>query len=322
MFMRSLVLKVAGWSFTERTVRHSFLFRPLVKRFVAGDTLEEGMQASEALMDRGFLISLDLLGENVHSVAEANAAKEAYIEMLHRVKQSKHYKPYVLGGERPPVYTEIESLNISIKLTQCGFDQSDELTESNLREVLTIARDHNNFVRIDMEGSDYTERTVAIIEKMADEFPNVGTVLQAYLFRTQSDLDRLMARGLRLRMVKGAYLEPPTVAEPSKAKVDEDYIRFAKQMLKQANYPAIATHDPKVLAELKQFIEAEKIDRESFEFQMIYGVRRDLQDQLLAEGYRVRIYVPFGDSWYPYFSRRLAERPANMWFIFKSLFRR
>lgn len=320
MLSRSVVLRITGWKFIENLVRKSFLFRPLVRRFVAGDTLAEGLAASHELMKRGFLISLDLLGENVATVDEAESAKSVYIEMLREIEKSPHFQGYELEGEGPR-FKQIETLNISIKLTQCGFDQSDELAEKNYRDVLEVAKESNNFVRVDMEGSPYTERTIAIMERVHDDFPNCGTVLQSYLYRTQDDLNRLMARGMRLRMVKGAYLEPATVAHPRKPTVDAEYVKFAKQMLRGGNYPAIASHDAKILEELKAFIEAEQIDRSSFEFQMIYGVRRDLQDQLLAEGYRVRIYVPFGDSWYPYFTRRLAERPANMWFIFKSLFK-
>jgi proline dehydrogenase len=321
MMVRSIVLRVAGLGFVERIVKKSFLFRPLLKRFIAGDSLDHGMAASEALLERGFMVSLDLLGENVASLDEVARAKASYIEMLHRVAKSPHFRPYELSADSPPKYSQVESLNISIKLTQCGFDQSDELALNNYREVLAIARDYRTFVRVDMEGSPYTERTVKIIEDVIGEFPNSGTVLQAYMFRTPDDLSRLMKLGARIRLVKGAYFEPANLAYPSKADVDKSYVELAKKMLREAHYSAIATHDPRILEELKSFVRESKIDLNSFEFQMIYGIRRDLQDALLSEGFRVRVYVPFGKSWYPYFSRRLAERPANMWFIFKSLFK-
>lgn len=321
MLIRSLVLKVAGWGWMESLVRKSFLFKPLVSRFIAGDTLADGMKASEDLLSRGFYVSLDLLGENVSTKEESDSAKASYIEMLHAIAKSNYFKPYKLSNSKPPLYEEIEPINISIKLTQCGFDLSDEVAESNYREVLAIAKEYQTFVRVDMEGSPYTERTVALIERVLPEFPNAGTVLQAYLHRTPSDLDRMMAMKARVRMVKGAYFEPATIAFPAKATVDQKYVELSKQMLKEAHYPAIASHDEAILRELIAYVNQEKISKDSFEFQMIYGIRRDLQDWLIKEGFRVRIYVPFGDSWYPYFSRRLAERPANMWFIFKSLFK-
>jgi len=311
MFSRSLVLKVAAFGPIEKLVRKSFLFRKLVRRFVAGDTLEEALVASDALLSQGYYVSLDLLGENVKSEEEALRAKNMYIDMLEAI------------ASRPTTKLEApkEACNISIKLTQCGFDQDDEFAEKNFREVLAAADRHGNFVRVDMEASEYTERTLAMIERVWPDFKNTGTVLQTYLYRTPDDLERMMKLGVRLRLVKGAYLEPATVAFPDKRKVDEAYVTLAKQMLLGAHYPAIATHDEKIINALIAFIEEQQIPRERFEFQMIYGVRRDLQERLRKLGYGMRIYVPFGESWYPYFSRRLAERPANMFFILKSLFK-
>jgi proline dehydrogenase len=305
MLSRSLVLKVTSWRWMERLVRKSFLFRPLVKRFIAGDTLDQALVACKDLADRGFLLSLDLLGENVKSVDEAIAAKNAYVAML--------------GAIDAAGLTKI--CNISIKLTQCGFDQGDDLAEKHFREILTEAAKYNNFVRADMEASEYTERTVALIEKVWPEHKNTGTVLQTYLYRTPDDLDRMIKLGARVRIVKGAYAEPASVAYPKKSDVDKAYVELSKKALHEVNYPAIATHDARIIETLKQYAAEQNISTDRFEFQMIYGVRRDLQEKLRQEGYNVRIYVPFGESWYPYFTRRLAERPANLFFIMKSMFR-
>lgn len=306
MLSRSLILKTSALPPVERMVRKSFLFRGLVKRFIAGDTLEEALDACDALMARGFLCTLDLLGENVKSMDLAVASKDAYLRMLDAV------------AARP----NVERNNLSIKLTQCGFDQGDEIAEKHYREVLTRANQLGGiFIRVDMEGSPYTERTIRLIEKIWADFKNTGTVLQSYLYRTPADVEFMIERGIRTRLVKGAYLEPSDIAHPAKSKVDEAYVEQAKALLLRGNYPALATHDAAIIETLKAFIKENNIPKERYEFQMIYGVRRDLQDQLIKEGYNVRIYVPFGDSWYPYFTRRLAERPANVWFIFKSLFK-
>lgn len=325
MLSRTLILKASGWSPVEKMIRRWFLFRPLVRRFIAGDTLDEALSASKALLDKGLKVTLDYLGENTKSESEAFAAEKTYIEMLERIPSAlPPDAPRVLirsdglGPTLPPA----EWLNISIKLTQCGLDQGEEFCEKNLREVLKCAKDHGNFVRLDMESSAYTERTLTMLERVLPDFPNTGTVLQSYLLRTDDDVERIIAMQARCRIVKGAYLEPPEVAHADKAKVDEAYVRQAKRLLEAGYYPAIATQDAAIIAELNRFIAQESIDRSRFEYQMLYGIRRDLQDSLLAEGYNVRVYVPFGDSWYPYFTRRLAERPANVWFILKAALRR
>jgi proline dehydrogenase len=215
----------------------------------------------------------------------------------------------------------IEGLNISIKLTQCGLDQGEAFAEANYREVVRRAVETHTFVRIDMEASEYTERTVEIVERVFREFPNTGTVLQSYLRRTDDDVERMVGLGARVRLVKGAYLEPETVAYPDKPTVDAQFVKQGKRLLDAGNYPALATHDEAAIREFKAHAEREGIDKSRFEFQMLYGIRRDLQDSLRKEGYNVRVYVPFGDAWYPYFTRRLAERPANALFILKSLFK-
>lgn len=303
---RTLILKTAALPPVEALVRRSFLFRPLVRRFVAGDSLQEAMAAAEALADRGLGVSLDYLGENTTTRAEAEHACEMYGAIVDAISKSRHR----------------EMINISIKLTQCGLDIDPEWAEQNYRALLSQASAHDIFVRVDMEASEYTERTVAMIEKVFRDFPNTGTVLQSYLFRSMEDTQRMVRLGARVRVVKGAYLEPEAVAFKSKADTDRQYIEMAKVLMKEGNYPAIATHDEAIINELKAFAKAEGIGPERFEWQMLYGIRRDLQDGLRAEGYNVRVYVPYGDSWYPYFTRRLAERPANMWFIVKSTFHR
>jgi proline dehydrogenase len=317
MLTRNLILKTSGFPPIEKMVRGSRLFRPLVSRFIAGDSLEEAIAACEGVVKSGIRVTLDYLGENTATEAEARAAIETYKTMLERIRTVPSFADYFPEDPRLPR----DPFNISIKLTQCGLDQGEAFAEANYREVLAVAKAAGNFVRIDMEASDYTERTINMIERVFVDFKNTGTVLQSYLYRTDDDVERMINLGARVRLVKGAYLEPSSVAHPEKAKVDESYIRQAKRLLKDGFYPAMATQDEAIISELKKYVVEQKIDPQSFEWQMLYGIRRDLQDSLLKEGFNVRVYVPFGDSWYPYFTRRLAERPANMVFIAKSLFK-
>lgn len=289
----------------EKLVRKSFLFRPMVKRFIAGDTTEEAIKVAEELCERGFWTSLDYLGENTKSEAEALAAKATYIDMLQKIAASP-------CGPRT---------NISIKLTQCGLDQGVEFAQQNFEDVLEVADSLGNFVRIDMESSEYTDRTMGMMQRVWARFKNTGTVLQSYLYRTPEDVEQIIKWQMRCRLVKGAYLEEESVAYPEKSKVDEAYVTLGKRMMDAAFYPAFATHDEKIINQLNAYATEKGIGRDKFEYQMLYGIRRDLQDSLLAAGYNVRVYIPFGDSWYPYFTRRLAERPANMFFILKSMFK-
>lgn len=289
----------------ERMVRRSFLFRPLVKRFIAGESLDTALKITEDLVARGYNASLDYLGENTSSAVEANAAKATYMEMLERIAKSPC----------------APKTNISIKLTQCGLDIGEDVALNNLVEVLEAAEKLGNFVRIDMEGSAYTDATLRVIEKAWQVRKNVGTVLQSYLYRTPGDVDKCLSLGLRLRLVKGAYLEPAAVAYPKKSDVDKAYVTLAKRLLDSGIYHGIATHDIKMIDAVKAYVVEKGISTDKFEFQMIYGVRRDLQEKLRTEGFNLRIYVPYGEQWYPYFTRRLAERPANVFFIMKSMFR-
>jgi len=313
---RNFVLKTSSLKPVESLVKKSFLFRPLVSRFIAGDTLEEAIKESESILGNGQRITLDYLGENAHSEAEAVASCKIYATMLNRidsVQKVQDWKANQLGKE---------PLNISIKLTQCGLDQGSDFAETNYRKVVQKAAELGNFVRIDMESSDYTERTVDIVTRVHKEFPNTGTVLQSYLHRNDDDVDHVIENKMRTRIVKGAYLEPSSVAYQEKSKVDEKYIDQSKRLLLKGTYPAIATQDEKIILELKKFVEENHIDKAGFEFQMLLGIRRDLQSSLVQEGFNVRIYVPYGDQWYPYFTRRLAERPANALFMLKNLLKK
>lgn len=267
--------------------------------------MAEALAVAERLAAEGFGVSLDLLGENVASEEEAQRGLGEYLRLVEAIGASPHR----------------ESVNISIKLTALGLDQGDQVAEANYRTLLAAAARHGTFVRADMEASEYTERTIAMVERVYGDFPNTGTVLQSYLKRTDDDLGRLIALGSRIRLVKGAYLEPEEVAFQDKSKVDSQYLNQSKRLILEGNYPAIATHDARIIEELLAFANKEGVEKSKFEWQMLYGIRRDLQARLLAEGFPVRVYVPFGTEWYPYFTRRLAERPANMVFILRSLFR-
>lgn len=311
-----MVLKAAGFGPVERMVRHSFLFRPLVSRFIAGDELEAAIKASEAILTSGPRVTLDFLGENTSTLEEAEAAVTQYIAMLDRINASERV---VAWRNRP---AGREPLNISIKLTQCGLDMGDEVAERNYRRVVERAATLDNFVRIDMEGSDYTARTLDIVTRVHADHPNTGTVLQSYLRRNDEDVERVISLGMRTRLVKGAYLEPETVAYTDKKKVDEQYVKQAKRLLEAGNYPAIATQHEEIIRELNTFVADRGIAKETFEYQFLYGIRRDLQEELVAAGNNVRVYVPFGDSWYPYFTRRLMERPANALFFAKAMLRK
>lgn len=312
MLLRTLVLKVSGWRWVERLVRGSRLFRRIVKRFIGGDTLEEALANSMPLLERGFFLSLDLLGESVRDREEAIRAKEQFVAILRAIEGHPKFCPSRDG--------RVETMNVSIKLTQCGLDISDELAAAHLEEVVSQAARIGSFVRVDMESSDYTEKTLSLTSEAFKLTGAVGTVLQSYLHRTEADLARLNEAGMRVRLVKGAYLEPASVAFQDKADVDKAYLALSKTMLTSTNYPAFATHDGTLIDQICRHADSIGMSRSSFEFQMLYGIRRDLQDKLLSQGYNVRVYVPFGEAWYPYFSRRLAERPANLWFIVRAIF--
>jgi proline dehydrogenase len=274
------------------------------RRFVAGESIEECVHTVRTLADRGLLLTLDYLGESVATAAEADTATREYRRILDVIVQS--------GIER----------NISIKLTQLGLDVDRATCIDNLRRILDPATEHGFFVRVDMENSPYTEVTLEIFQTVWGlGYRNIGVVLQSYLMRSEADARRIDALGARIRLVKGAYKEPKTVAYQKKSEVDEAFVRLMRLLLDEATYPAIATHDPLMIEATKKYAAEKGYAQDRFEFQMLYGVRRDLQSSLAAEGYRMRVYVPFGSQWYPYFMRRLGERPANIGFVLKGIFR-
>jgi len=278
--------------------------RRVARRFVAGEELDEAMQVAHTLNKQHISVSLDHLGENVSDAAEAQAAAHVYITILERIA------------------AEQAEANISVKLTALGLDIAEDLCRDNLRFVLRRAADMGIFVRVDMEGSAYTQRTLDFVLQLRCEFDNVGTVLQSMLRRSPKDVEALITSKTRVRLVKGAYLESSAIAYPKKSDVDAAYVTLMHELLERGVYPAIATHDEQIIAEARRFTEQRGIGRARFEFQMLYGIRRDLQEVLAREGYNVRVYVPYGTQWYPYLTRRLAERPANLIFIASNLLRR
>ncbi len=282
-----------------RFVRRNRLARKLASRFVAGETIDEAITTLRDLNSSTLSASLDLLGESVLHADEARRACRTYLDLLERIRAAN------------------ANANVSVKLTQMGLDIDEQLCIGNMRAIIGKAKQHDSFVRIDMEQSTYTAKTIALFKDIFyPEFGNgVGVVLQSYLRRTAADVDTMIRVGARVRLCKGAYKEPEDVAFPDKRDVDANFIDCMERLMERGNYPGIATHDLKIIDHAKAFAQRRKIPVERFEFQMLYGVRRDLQYRLRREGYNMRVYVPFGTHWYPYLMRRLAERPANVAFI-------
>ena len=276
----------------------------MASRFVAGKTVEDAVRVSKRVNSEHIAVSLDSLGESVAAEAEAHAAADVY----HRALDA--------------IASERLDANISLKLTQMGMDIRPELAEEIVAGIVEHAARVGTFVRIDMESSAYTEATLCVTERLHARFSeSVGAVLQAYLYRTEQDTERLLKQGIRIRLCKGAYKEPPSLAFRCKADVDANYIKLMKKMVTSGVFCGIATHDEHIVEEMLRFVQERGISKDAFEFQMLYGIRRDLQHQLRSSGFGVRVYVPFGTAWYPYFMRRLAERPANLMFLVKNLFR-
>ena len=272
------------------------------RRFIAGETVEEAIHDARVLQSRGMLLTLDYLGESVRTTDEATAATREYVRLIDVIVAS--------GIER----------NISLKLTQLGVDVDRATCVDNLRRILDPAGRHGFFVRIDMENSPYTDVTMEVFETLwQQEHRNIGVALQAALHRTEKDVRRMIELGARVRLVKGAYKEPPAVAIQHKAEVDTAFLRLMQLLLDEGRYPAIATHDEALIARTREYAAARNITRDRFEFQMLYGIRRDLQARLVADGHRMRIYLPFGRQWFPYFMRRLGERPANVGFVLRAI---
>lgn len=318
--LRALFISLSKATWAQRLITSwAFAWRA-ASRFVAGNTIADGIRVARELNARGMNVTLDHLGESTTTPEEAIRAKDDILELLEQIS-----------------CCEVRA-NVSIKLTQIGLALNEALCARNLEEILESARRHNNFIRIDIEDSPYTDRTYQLYRQMrAKGYDNVGVAVQSYLYRSEQDVRALLAEGARFRLVKGAYKEPPEIAFPKKADVDANFDLLAQLLLDAAlqagsppispdgrfpPIPAIATHDPKRIEFAKTYAAKIGLPKNALEFQMLYGIRRDLQEQCVAEGYPVRIYVPYGTHWYPYFMRRLAERPANLWFFLSNLFRR
>lgn len=286
-------------------VRRNRLARKFASRFVAGETIEEAVRAASELARKGITASLDLLGESVTVESEAVAARDHYLEMLDRLAVAR------------------SEVNVSVKLTQMGIDIAEDLCQDNMVRILNKARQLGGFVRLDMESSEYTQKTLDFFTRrlFQNYRDHCGVVIQSALRRSERDIADLIAMRARVRLCKGAYLEPPEVAFPDKKDVDRNYVLLMERLLLEGNYPGIATHDEAIIQQARRFVRQQEIGPERYEFQMLYGVRRDLQGKLREGGHHVRVYIPFGTQWYPYLMRRLAERPANIAFILGNLVR-
>ncbi|HYH05661.1 MAG TPA: proline dehydrogenase family protein [Thermoanaerobaculia bacterium] len=304
---RAFFIALSASKSLRKVAERSTIGRRVSSRFVAGTSVEEALTATVATNARGMSVSVDNLGENVTNLDEARHSAQLYHEMLDQLHARKL------------------NANASLKLTHMGLDVDESVSRTIAAEVVAHAARIDNFIRIDMEGSPYTEKTLAIVRELHRQPGNaghVGAVIQAYLHRSERDVEELCAERIRIRLCKGAYKEPPEIAFQDKKDVDANFVKLMKIMLKSGTYHGIATHDPKMIDATIAFARAEKIPASAFEFQMLYGVRRDLQEQLVRDGWGMRVYIPFGTEWYPYLMRRLAERPANAIFILKNLLRK
>jgi proline dehydrogenase len=301
--VRGLILFLSRQERLRSWMEASALAQRLARRFVAGATLDDALATGRRLNAEGIAVTLDHLGESVTSLAEAAAARDVYLRTLSTI-----------------VDTGIRG-NVSLKLTQLGLEFSYDECRANMERLAACAARLNTFVRIDMEASAYTDRTLRLARGLHAAYGSVGVVIQACLRRSRQDVEALCRDRIRVRLCKGAYLEPAGVAFPRKRDVDRNYVELMQLLLDNGEYPAIATHDERIVNAAKSYAEHRRISRDGFEFQMLYGIRRDLQTRLVAEGYRLRLYVPFGQAWYPYYMRRLAERPANLFFILRNLLR-
>jgi proline dehydrogenase len=300
--LRAFFLWLSNRRWLGRTAMAMPLVRRMPFRFVAGTTLEQAVAAVRALNATGATATLDVLGESVSDRASADRAASAYVATIERIA------------------AEGLDANVSIKLTQMGLDLGEDACLAVLAPVVEAGARHGVFIRIDMESSAYTERTLRIVDRLRAEGCDVGPVIQAYLHRSADDVERLAAERVRTRICKGAYAEPAEVALQERDAIGDAFVELTRRLLDADAYPGVATHDPDMIERVKDFARQRGIGADRFEFQMLYGVRRDLQRQLLEEGYRLRVYVPYGTEWYPYFMRRLAERPANVLFVLRSVF--
>ena len=302
--LRSTLLKLSESPGFAHWVTSNNSTRSMARRFVAGETLDEAIATARKCNDAGMFVSLDYLGENVSTTTDAQRARDAYLEIFERIAKERL------------------QANVSCKLTQLGLDLSAEFCEGLVLSVVERAAGYDNFLRVDMEGSIYTERTVELVKRIRTRSPAIGTVIQAYLYRSERDIQDLLGYGCRVRLCKGAYKESADVAFERKPDVDANYVRLMQMLLPSGFYHAIATHDPHMIGETIRWAAAKQISKDDFEFQMLYGIRTDLQRRLVHGGYRVRVYIPYGRDWFPYFMRRLAERPANIGFLVRNFFRK
>jgi len=301
--LRTILLKLSDSKGFAHWVTSNPITRRMARRFVAGETLGEALEVARACNDAGMAATLDCLGENVATPSDAQKARDTYLKIYDRIAEEKL------------------NANVSCKLTQLGLDLSVEFCEGLVLSIAERAAAYDSFLRIDMEGSGYTQRTVDLVKRVRAQTPAVGAVIQSYLYRSEGDIQDLLSYGCRVRLCKGAYKESIDVAYSRKADVDGNYLHLMRLLLSSGFYHGIATHDPRMVAATIRWAAEKKISKDDFEFQMLYGVRTDLQRQLVRDGYRLRIYVPFGTEWFPYFMRRLAERPANLGFFMRILFR-
>jgi proline dehydrogenase len=301
--IRSTLLKLSESKAFAHWVTSNSATRRMSHRFVAGETLDEALQAARECNSAGMFATLDYLGENVATTDDAQKARDAYLQIFDRIAQEKL------------------SANVSCKLTQLGLDLSVEFCEGLVLSIAERAAAYDSFLRVDMESSVYTQRTVELVKRVRSQTPTVGTVIQSYLYRSESDVQDLLSYGCRIRLCKGAYKESADVAFPAKNDVDTNYVKLMRLLLPSGFYHGIATHDPRMIAETIRCAAESKISKDDFEFQMLYGVRVDLQRRLVRDGYRVRVYIPYGQDWFPYFMRRLAERPANLAFFLRNFLR-
>jgi proline dehydrogenase len=301
--LRSTLLKLAESNGFANWVTSNGTTRRMARRFVAGETLDEAVAAARQCNNAGMFVSLDHLGENVATTSDAQRSRDAYLEVFERIAREGLHA------------------NVSCKLTQLGLELNTDFCQGLVMSIVETAARYDNFLRVDMEGALYTQRTLDLVKRVRGRNPAVGTVIQAYLYRSEGDVKDLLAYGCRIRLCKGAYKESEEVAYPRKADVDANFVRLMRLLLSSGFYHGIATHDPRMIAATIRYAAEKQISKDDFEFQMLYGVRTDLQRRLVHDGYRVRIYIPFGSDWFPYFMRRLAERPANVAFLVRNLFR-
>jgi proline dehydrogenase len=301
--LRTMLLTLSRQNWLRDWMQNSPAAARFTSRFVAGRTLTQAIGVCQKLREEGILATLDHLGENVTSIEEARASRDAYLKALDGIADSQ------IGS------------TVSVKLTQMGLDISEHHAQENVRQLAVRARELGTRIEIDMESSAYVDRTLAIVRTVHAETSNVRAVIQAYLHRSEGDIEQLCREGIPVRLCKGAYREPASVAFQDKDDVDANYLRLMRKLLADGVYPAIASHDERMVREALREAREKGLEAGAFEIQMLYGIRRDLQKELAAGGYRLRLYVPYGDAWYPYFMRRLAERPANVWFVVRNLMR-